>query len=169
MSSGNITCTVVRGQVVRGGKEGVWYPLEKWWSFLGRLYSIEFRRNPISLLGTCCLRTCLCFVCGVVEWMRRRSIFSCIVEWWNFNHVTPPSLFIHWACWSGVESRPRVKKGLWLVWHAMIWVLWKARNNRILNDGVEFVDDLVEEIKVLSWRWAMYRLHKQPCMFFEWS
>lgn len=52
------------------------------------------------------------------------------------------------------------------MWHATIWVLWKGRNNRIFNDGVEFVDDLVEEIKVLSWRWAMSRLHMQTVYVF---
>lgn len=117
----------------------------------------------------------LCVWCGRVAETEVLIFLHCglangawlnVMRWWNFNLVTPPNLFIHWACWSGVESRKRVKKGLWLVWHATIWVLWKGRNNRIFNDGVEFVDDLVEEIKVLSWRWAMSRLHMQTVYVF---
>lgn len=30
------------------------------------------------------------------------------------------------------------------------------------------VDDIVEEIKVLSWRWMLNRTNNPPCLFYEW-
>jgi hypothetical protein len=98
-----------------------------------------------------------------------KGVWLQVMRWWNISLLIPPNLFIHWACWSSVESRKRLKKGLGQVWHTSIWVLWKARNDRIFNEGVVSEDSLVEEIQVWSWRWAMYRLHMPPCMFFEWS
>lgn len=97
-----------------------------------------------------------------------KEVWSKVIRWWNISLIIPPNLFIHWACWSGVETRKKIKKGLGLVWHTSIWILWKVRNNRIFNEGVESIDNLVDEIKVWSWRWAMYRFHMLPCMFFEW-
>jgi len=37
------------------------------------------------------------------------------------------------------------------IWHATVWVIWIARNDRIFNNKVLEVDDIVEQIKVLSW------------------
>jgi len=91
------------------------------------------------------------------------------MHWWNFSLVMPANLFVHWACWSGVESRKRLKKVLRLVWHATIWVLWKARNNRIFNNGIGCSEELSEELKVLLLRWAMHRFRMYPCLFYEWS
>jgi hypothetical protein len=37
----------------------------------------------------------------------------------------------------------------WLIWQATILVIWNARNNRILNNDIKEVEELVDEIKVL--------------------
>jgi len=94
-----------------------------------------------------------------------------VMCWWNFSLVMPLNLFVHWASWNGVESRKRLKKVSQFVWHASIWALWRlwrARNNRIFSNEVGCIEDSVEEVKVLSWRWAMHRLHMYPCLLYEW-
>lgn len=48
-------------------------------------------------------------------------------------------------------------------WHAAIWIIWKARNDRIFNNITKEVEDLVEEIKVL-----LRRMKIPACMFYEW-
>jgi hypothetical protein len=63
----------------------------------------------------------------------------------------------------------KVTKGLWLIWHTTIWVLWKRRNGKIFNGGNVEVEELVEEIKVLSWRWMLERMHIPSCLFYQWS
>lgn len=61
-----------------------------------------------------------------------------------------------------------VIKGLGLIWLATVWVLWKARNDRIFNGVSLEVDDIVDEVKVLSWRWILCRMPIPACLFFEW-
>lgn len=118
-----------------------------------------------------------CVWCGRVDESVEHLFLHCsfamevwgkIMCWWNFSLVMPPNLFIHWAGWNGVESRKRLKRVLRLVWHATIWGLWKARNERIFSNGNGSIGDLVEEVKVLSWRWAMHRLQLYPCLLYEW-
>jgi hypothetical protein len=49
-----------------------------------------------------------------------------------------------------------------------VWSIWLSRNNCIFANGVINPDEVVEEIKRLSWRWGMTR-HKIPvCLFYEW-
>ena len=61
-----------------------------------------------------------------------------------------------------------VLERVWLIWHATVWVLWKTRNDKIFK-GVNYAGDaIVEEVKVLSWRWTLSRMHTPACLFFEW-
>lgn len=63
----------------------------------------------------------------------------------------------------------RVRKGYRLIWHAMVWMLWKRRNDIIFNNGECEVLSIVEDVKVLSWRWSLSRLEIPLCLFYEWS
>jgi hypothetical protein len=48
-------------------------------------------------------------------------------------------------------TQKRLYKGYWMVWHAVLWTIWKARNDRIFNNLVKDYGEIVDEIKVLSW------------------
>jgi len=55
--------------------------------------------------------------------------------------------------------------GVFLIWLASIWVIWKRRNEVIFNNGVVEIKDLVENIEVLAWYWSMSKL---SCLYYEW-
>ena len=80
----------------------------------------------------------------------------------------PPNLFVLWECWSSGERNKWIRQGLRLIWHATIWVLWKARNDKIFNNRNPEVVDIVEDIKVLTWLWSLELSAMSPCMFYEW-
>jgi hypothetical protein len=50
-----------------------------------------------------------------------------VMRWFGSSFLTPPYFFIHWKCWSGSESNKKIWKGLWLVLHTTMWVMWRAR------------------------------------------
>ena len=77
-------------------------------------------------------------------------------------------MFIHWECWSGGISNKKIRKGLRMIWQAAIWVMWKARNDTIFNAVVTRWDEVVDEIKVLSWKWLLGIRKVQPCLFYKW-
>jgi hypothetical protein len=58
----------------------------------------------------------------------------------------------------GGKRIKNVKKGLCLIWYATIWILWKTRNDKFFKDVGFMVDEIVEEVKVLSWRWVLSRM-----------
>lgn len=59
-----------------------------------------------------------------------------------------------------IPSNKRIRAGYRLI--------WKARNDRIFNNGAICVEDIVEKIKVLSCRWSICRMNIPPCLFYEW-
>ena len=97
------------------------------------------------------------------------SVWLRIMVWLDRVFLIPPNLFVHWECWSGGERKKEVKKGLWLIWHTIAWVMWKARNDKIFKGKSYMIEDLVEEIKVLFWRWFLDRMRVLVCLFYEWG
>ena len=92
-----------------------------------------------------------------------------LISWLNNWFLTPPNFFVHWDCWSVGGGSKKVTQGFRLIWHTTIWVLWKWRNEKVFKGLTCEVDVLVEEIKVLSWRWMLERMHTSSCLFYEWS
>ncbi|RHN58112.1 hypothetical protein MtrunA17_Chr5g0447591 [Medicago truncatula] len=46
--------------------------------------------------------------------------------------------------------------------------IWKVRNDRIFSNLVKEFGEIVDEIMVLSWNWAVTRLKSPPCLYYEW-
>lgn len=64
------------------------------------------------------------------------------MNWLEFHLVTPPNLFIHSACWLDGANSKKIRRGFWLI--------WRERNDRIFNNKEKGVDEIVEEVKVMS-------------------
>lgn len=97
------------------------------------------------------------------------KVWCKLMEWLEFNFLIPPNLFIMWECWNGEFLNKKLRRGGRLIWHAAIWSIWKARNDRIFNNVVTDVEELLESVKVLSWRWFLGRLNSYACLFYEWN
>jgi hypothetical protein len=91
-----------------------------------------------------------------------------VCRWLGVLIVMPPDIMTLFDCFSGVIRNKKVKKGFLLVWHTVIWSLWRARNDVIFNGILKEPLEVVEEIKVISWKWSMDCLKISPCLFYEW-
>ncbi|MCI22359.1 myb-like transcription factor, partial [Trifolium medium] len=94
----------------------------------------------------------------------RKSIF----RWLGVIIIIPPNLFSLFECLSEAASNKRIRKGLWLIWHSTIWVIWKSRNDITFANGVKDPMKAVDDIKMLSWRWGLARRKISICLFYEW-
>jgi hypothetical protein len=98
-----------------------------------------------------------------------RNIWMKLMVWLDLDFLILPNLFIHWECLSRGPVNKKIRNGLRMIWQAAIWVVWSARNNCIFNEAVTSWEEVVEEIKVLSWRWLLSRSKVPACMFYEWD
>jgi hypothetical protein len=92
-----------------------------------------------------------------------------VFKWLGLVIVMPSNLFYLFDCVSCTATKKKIRRGFQLVWHTVIWSLWRARNNALFNNVLDDPKGIVEEIKVLTWKWSIDRLKIPPCMFYEWT
>jgi hypothetical protein len=92
-----------------------------------------------------------------------------IFKWLGVEMVIPPSLLILFKVLKASARNIKIRKGFVMIWHATLWSLWKVRNSSIFADGSFILMVIVENIKVLSWKWSLARLKLTPCLFYEWT
>jgi hypothetical protein len=56
----------------------------------------------------------------------------------------------------------KIRSGYVLIWHTTLWALWKARNNAIFKDVTFNPVEIIDSIKVVSWKWSLSRLKVAP-------
>jgi hypothetical protein len=112
----------------------------------------------------------LCVLCGM--WVETTThlflycdvsslIWRGILNWLEINFITPHNLFVQFECWNNEANSKRLKKGFWLI--------WKERNARIFMNQRKEVEEIVDEIKAVSWVWTLSRLKIASFLFYEWT
>jgi hypothetical protein len=51
---------------------------------------------------------------------------------------------------------------------AVVWMIWKFRNFVLFDNGSGTVLDVVEGVKVASWKWWLARAKTAHCLLYEW-
>jgi hypothetical protein len=70
---------------------------------------------------------------------------------------------------SSIDRDRKAKKGLLLVWHAMIWVIWRTRNDKFFSNTESVSGEVFNRIKSLLGLVA--KKDDSPSMYYEqgWS
>ncbi|PNY12961.1 pantothenate synthetase [Trifolium pratense] len=90
------------------------------------------------------------------------------VRWVGVIMIMPPNFFKLFAWLNDEAKNKKVRKGFRLVWHTMLWVMWKSRNNHIFHNVLKNPIEIVDEIKMLTWKWSVEKLKIILCHFYEW-
>jgi len=97
------------------------------------------------------------------------EVWKGVWRWFEVSLELPPNLFLLWEGWNELAGNNRIRKGFCLIWHAVVWSVCKARNERIFNNSNCGVEEILEAVKVLSWKWTLSPLKIPACLFYEWS
>jgi hypothetical protein len=69
----------------------------------------------------------------------------------------------------GCAKNKKERKALSLIWSVFMWVMWSVRNDVVFSEATVIVDEVVEKIKMLSWKWYYGRIAKGPILLYEWE
>jgi 23S rRNA G2445 N2-methylase RlmL len=76
------------------------------------------------------------------------------------------SLLNFFADYTGSKQ---VRKGLKLIWNAVVWSVWLHRNKVVFENGLRNIAEVWEGVKTISWQWWIKKSNSIPCMFYEWN
>jgi hypothetical protein len=91
------------------------------------------------------------------------------MRWLGLIIVAPSNLVTSFAMFVGCAKDKRAKKGLILIWNIIVWELGKNQNDQIFNNKEMNIEELVDQIKLWSWRWFINRMAKGPCLLYGWK
>ncbi|CAJ2678316.1 unnamed protein product [Trifolium pratense] len=90
-----------------------------------------------------------------------------VFAWLQIPLVLPHNLFSIFNCLLDVGNR-KVRKGMIMICCAVVWILWRCRNSILFDNDRSAVDELVEAVKVTSWKWWIGEPSPSTCLFYEW-
>jgi len=120
-----------------------------------------------------------CFVCPTAGWRKLqiiylhcnifRSIWHFINRWIDTSAAAPFYMSDHFNQFSFSGGISKVRQSiLQAIWFATVWENWKERNNRLFNDKVCSIIQVVEKIKILVYSWLKVKFVSLPFNYHGW-
>jgi hypothetical protein len=119
-----------------------------------------------------------CVFCGAVEESVDHIFVSCdrissvwyrVSRWLGVEYVSPNSIMQVFESFFGLGVGCRVRLGFILVWHAVVWTILTSRNDIIFAGGSSTIDNIVDRVKLSSWKWFLGKNPDSPCSLYEWE
>ena len=74
-----------------------------------------------------------------------------ILRWLGLAAVLPGDVTSHFYQFGFIGGVAKTRRSfLQVIWFAMVWEIWKERNNRIFNDKICSISQVVDKIKALT-------------------
>jgi len=130
------------------------------------------RRRVLHLDDSACVGGCSCpksadhfiFRCNIFG-----SLWHLIYQWVGISFISPELVADHLYHFGNFVGLPRFTHSyLTVIWHATVWVLWKERNNRIINKIAHDLVNLLEFVKFMSFLWLKARLLTSAFSYNDW-
>jgi hypothetical protein len=79
------------------------------------------------------------------------EVWSRVHRWFGFSTILPDTILSLFESFLVPLRKGKFGcKGVLMVWHAVIWTLWRTRNERIFSNVMAGIEDIVERIKYVS-------------------
>ncbi|GAU30937.1 hypothetical protein TSUD_143850 [Trifolium subterraneum] len=139
---------------------------------------ISYRQNLLRRRVLATPESAICALCGLSGELSVHLFISCPVVssawfsvsyWLGWEYVSLRDLLGHFEAFvrMGVD---RISKSIFsLVWHTVVWSIWKSRNDVIFSRRPFSVVDLVDRAKRSSWIWFSSKILGHPCFLYEWG
>ncbi|GAU15735.1 hypothetical protein TSUD_235480 [Trifolium subterraneum] len=120
----------------------------------------------------------MCVLCGLGLESADHLFGSCnlispiwysILRWLCVELVPSRGVLGFFEAFLGMGTGRKDRVGWLLIWHTIVWTIWKSRNDVVFSEGTFIFECLVDRVKLLSWKWFLGKNPDSPCSFYEWG
>ncbi|XP_024634470.1 uncharacterized protein [Medicago truncatula] len=112
----------------------------------------RFHHDDIYCIGGCASMESICHLllrCDIFG-----NVWNKIYRWLGIYFISPDSASDHLQQLTQMAGLPRFTHSfLKVIWHACVWILWKERNYMIFNDKAQDLEQIVDNVKFVSFFW----------------
>jgi len=130
------------------------------------------RGVPLSVRGVRCVFCHVSLESATHMFLSCPSFFPVwyqVARWLGWVFVMPMGIAQHFQAFTGLGWGKRVRLGLLLVWHVVIWTIWVSRNDLIFVGGLLREEPVVDRVKLLAWKWFRVKCPASSCSLYEWE
>jgi hypothetical protein len=91
-----------------------------------------------------------------------------VLTWLGLSFMLPHNILSLLSYVATTSGSKRVRQSLVTIWCAVMWTVWRHRNQIIFDNGVVDGVAILEEVKLASWKWWIGRGKSPLCLFYEW-
>ncbi|MCH96809.1 putative non-LTR retroelement reverse transcriptase related [Trifolium medium] len=62
----------------------------------------------------------------------------------------------------------KTRKGMCMIWNSVVWSLWRCRNSVLFDNGRQDWAVVLEEVKVMTWKWWLSNSKVGHSLLYEW-
>ncbi|GAU47008.1 hypothetical protein TSUD_244370 [Trifolium subterraneum] len=96
------------------------------------------------------------------------TVWKAVFDWLKLPFSLPHNLFSILNFFSHSRGK-KLRKGLTTIWNAVVWSLWRQRNAVIFDNGTRDDAEVIDGIKVLSWKWWLSQSKVSHSLLYEWQ
>jgi hypothetical protein len=96
------------------------------------------------------------------------QVWERVLAWLGLMFLLPHSISSLLNFMAMSTGSKQVRKGLVMIWKAVIWTVWRQRNKKVFeNEGIDLAR-LIDDVKTISWKWWVGRSNVAPVLLYEW-
>ncbi|KAF1891164.1 hypothetical protein Lal_00001305 [Lupinus albus] len=96
------------------------------------------------------------------------SACQLLYKWLRFNVVLPLNPILHYSNHLGLVSSSKCWKAWNSIWLAMVWAIWRHRNDIIFNNARRNINVILDNARVTVWLWFKSIMGKETTTYSEW-
>jgi hypothetical protein len=95
------------------------------------------------------------------------TIWYVVCRWLEIVVVLMADVLMSYSEMVGSCRNKRIRKGFSIICLALVWVIWKIRNERAFNNNVgPVVAKALDQIQRLSWLWYLSKMANDSCLLY---
>ncbi|KAK2393020.1 hypothetical protein QL285_055002 [Trifolium repens] len=97
------------------------------------------------------------------------TLWSKVFSWIGWIDLVPRDPILIFGKFNVRRGNGKRLKGLSAIWHAVVWAIWKTRNDLIFNEKVPVMEEVFQGVILHSWKWLCEKKKGVGCSFYEWK